>query len=127
MTTQRRKVREILELFMDEPPRWPSLWPLSPEEQRNLFITFVGGLGSIVVGACIIGIAIAFDRLEYRMGATPFTLMLATLLGAPLLAFGVFLRFAEKGSRFVRICFPLYVMAAVLFILAWIGIAAGVK
>ncbi len=32
------------------------------DEQRSLAITFLGGLGSIVVGACLIGAALAFDR-----------------------------------------------------------------
>ncbi len=37
-------------------------WELSREEQRNLAITFVGGLGSIVVGACVIGGGIVVAR-----------------------------------------------------------------
>jgi len=38
------------------------LWPLSRDEQRVLIITFVGGLASIVAGACVIGGAIAMTR-----------------------------------------------------------------
>jgi len=39
-----------------------SLWKLSRDEQRILMITFVGGLASIVVGACVIGGLIALAR-----------------------------------------------------------------
>lgn len=35
------------------------LWELSRDEKRVLIITFVGGLASIVAGACFIGGAIA--------------------------------------------------------------------
>jgi hypothetical protein len=38
-------------------------WELSATDWRLLTITFAGGLGSIVAGACIIGGAIALDRL----------------------------------------------------------------
>lgn len=38
------------------------LWQLTRDEQRVLLITFVGGLASIVVGAAIIGISLAFAR-----------------------------------------------------------------
>ena len=38
------------------------LWELSRDEQRLLIITFVGGLASIVAGACVIGGAIALVR-----------------------------------------------------------------
>jgi hypothetical protein len=39
-----------------------SLWDLSRDEQRILIITFVGGLASIVVDACVIGGAIGIAR-----------------------------------------------------------------
>jgi hypothetical protein len=38
------------------------VWQLSRDEQRVLLITFVGGLGAIVIGAAIIGLALALAR-----------------------------------------------------------------
>lgn len=38
------------------------LWEMSRDEQRLLIITFVGGLASIVAGACVIGGPIALVR-----------------------------------------------------------------
>lgn len=35
------------------------LWKLDLNEQRILLTTFLGGLASIIVGACFIGLAIA--------------------------------------------------------------------
>ncbi len=35
------------------------VWKLSRDEQRILLITFVGGLASIIVGAAVIGVAVA--------------------------------------------------------------------
>lgn len=39
-------------------------WKLDRNEQRMLVITFIGGLASIIVGACLIGGAIALARYE---------------------------------------------------------------
>src|SRR3974377_1949212 len=48
------------------------LWELSRDEQRELTIAFVGGLTSVVVGAAVIGGAIAmvrgFRALHYPLG-----------------------------------------------------------
>jgi len=38
------------------------LWRLNRDEQRVLLITFVGGFVSIIVGACILGLAITIAR-----------------------------------------------------------------
>jgi hypothetical protein len=43
-------------------PEERPLWKLDRGEQRILLITFVGGVGSIIVGAFFIGIAIALGR-----------------------------------------------------------------
>jgi hypothetical protein len=45
------------------------LWSMSRDEQRLLWITFVGGLASILVGAGIIGAAIVFARYEVRQNS----------------------------------------------------------
>ena len=42
------------------------LWKLNRDEQRLFWITFVGGLASIVVGAGVIGSAIALARYDLR-------------------------------------------------------------
>jgi len=44
------------------------LWKLSRDEQRVLLITFVGGLASIIVGAAVIGVAIALAHHAERPG-----------------------------------------------------------
>jgi len=38
------------------------LWELSRDEQRVLLITFAGGLASIVIGAAMVGSAIAYAK-----------------------------------------------------------------
>jgi hypothetical protein len=47
-----------------------SPWNLNSDEQRTLIITFVGGLGSLILAAVIIGAGIAFVR---SMNAHPGT------------------------------------------------------
>jgi len=63
---------------MGDEPRLPSEdrphWPLNRDEQRQLGISivgaFVGGVASIVIGAAIIGGAIAVAKLWGRRGGT---------------------------------------------------------
>jgi hypothetical protein len=53
------------------------LWRLTVEDQRVLLITFAGGLGAIVVGAGMIGAALAFGRF---WGNPPWVLAIWTVV-----------------------------------------------
>jgi hypothetical protein len=66
------------------------LWSLNRDEQRLLWITFVRGLASILVGAAVIGGAIAVARYEVRVssllslaGSTGFVLLLVVIGSSP--------------------------------------------
>jgi hypothetical protein len=109
------------------------LWVLSREDQRLFVITFVGGVASIVVGACVIGGAIALVR---GIKATHFSLVVligftAVYTVAVVSSFYDRRRLARIGlrlprSRVVLIAqLLLYVVFSVL-LLAWIGFAAGI-
>jgi heme/copper-type cytochrome/quinol oxidase subunit 2 len=113
-----------------------SLWALNREERRLLWITFAGGLGSIVVGACIIGGALALARyLEQKNQPLWLWLVLVglTLLVVAALVLLSFLLRSAKAAQDdlgedmgVALAVVLIPMAALL-LLVWIGIAAGVK
>ena len=108
-----------------------SLWDLSRDEQRILIITFVGGLASIVVGACVIGGAIGIARSlrtdhyplnDQFIGTATVTLIIAV--------FVIYrLRAGAEYKPLLRLMLIVMVPVAVLlamFLLAWIGLAAGI-
>lgn len=113
---------------------------LSPEEWRLLAITFVGGLASIIVGACILAGAVGTARLVERLqGFSLWWLALITALAALGLAlFGLLVIYPEVTSarkRRMQQRFRLFsalntagwaVLLTVL-LLAWIGILTGIK
>jgi hypothetical protein len=110
-------------------------WALSATEWRLLAITFVGGLGSIIVGACVIGGAIAIARWMTPHPKPDVLGHLAGLTGAVLLALLISLWILRRVLRpgFLRpLALPVGQFAtgaALIFIvllLAWIGLAAGV-
>ncbi len=104
-------------------------WALSATEWRLLTITFIGGLGSIITGACVIGAAISIDRAiaayqhPFRVGslvlATPVVLLLAT--------FNLWLAWGSDDLGKVRwFVFVTSGLLIALTFLVWIGLAAGV-
>jgi hypothetical protein len=116
---------------------------LDRSEQRVMFITVVGGLASIILGAVILGGALALahaikthpDGAEYAQ-----TLFALITLGAGviLLSYIYFRRFRGrpiKGSLDLWRHSPLVIRAAAVtvwlvlcvYLLALLGIAAGVK
>jgi hypothetical protein len=120
----------------------PALWRLDREEQRLLFVTFVGGAASFVVGASIVGAAIALARAFTNANkhaaavkhAEIITLVSVVILGAALIG----ARFvADRADKYrlsidravLGVGFVLLGVAALLgvvIVLAVIGIAAGV-
>jgi len=98
---------------------------LTAAERRNLAITFVGGLGSIVAGAVVIGGAIALFRVVapdphkiqwWAVGVV--NLVLVGYLG------GLYLgRSRLKGGLRV-ILLGLAVLMSALVILLWVGLVA---
>lgn len=54
------------------------LWVLSADEQRVLLITFVGGLASVVIGAAMIGAAVAYAK--WQAGKSPPGQLLPTVV-----------------------------------------------
>jgi hypothetical protein len=112
-------------------------WMLSAAEWRLLVITFVGGLGSIVAGACVVGGAIAIAR---RLGTEDLAgWAQVTVLAAFLGIVGVTLareirRRADISDR-ARLVFSVAIWATLavwsvltaMVLMVWIGVAAGVK
>jgi hypothetical protein len=93
------------------------LWKLDRSEQRVLAITFVGGVPPIVVGASLIGLAIALGRILGNLAGWPLAILAISGLVAIML-FGPYLslRKTEHGSN----------AFVVLAMLALIGQAAGI-
>jgi hypothetical protein len=117
------------------------LWDLSRAEQRILWITFVGGLASVVIGVGVVGGALALARAVSRFESTWGLLLLLTA-GQLALSFGLIrilrpevIRAAPIPFREGRSAAPRAWRAAVaemivawsVLILAWIGLADGVK
>ena len=101
-------------------------WELTPEEWRLLMITFVGGLGSIVVGAATIGVAFALSRWLRPATGLAGVIQAATTVGLCLALVWV-LRSGRAGfNSYTRVIFGVAVASALLVVLAWIGVAAGV-
>ena len=106
-----------------------SRWELTPEEWRTLVITFIGGLASIVVGACVIGAALAFSR-WWNHGNTIKNWPVSVWLTISCPAASAVIFYFWKKNKKQRLLFGLMVLnvlLSTLILLVWIGIAAGVK
>ena len=100
------------------------LWKLDRGEWRTLIITFAGGFGSIVAAACVIGLAIALARWENKSGLGYVAAGTAVGIGT----FLVVLVAARRGwidlSKTLVIAIGVVMIG--LWLLVWIGVAAGV-
>jgi hypothetical protein len=112
------------------------LWKLSRDEQRILLVTFAGGLGSIIVGAAVIGVALALAHRAEGPGHSRSDLALSSI--AAVAGFGFWVAYVRWGvlgmpfrpldrwpvsSRFTVLVGALLVAGVAL---TWIGIAAGI-
>jgi K+-transporting ATPase A subunit len=121
--------------FVGEKEPW---WVLTREEQRSLAITFVGGLGSIVVAACVIGGAVALARSVAPPHPKPadfgnLAALTAFVLVGALVTFWYLRRLRRRKGGGWRLLSWLWVVYAAFFVLflvmlllAWIGLAAGI-
>lgn len=105
-----------------------SVWWLSRDDQRLLWITFAGGLASILVGAGLIGLAITFAR---HWSSSP-GLEFATLSFAIGAAGGFGSSRAKyfPGNRsplLYKLLFGVCLAGLCFVALIWVGVAAGVK
>jgi hypothetical protein len=98
----------------------------SPEDWRLLMITFVGGLASIVVGAAMLGLAIALARIWHP--ANDFGTWFGLGICPVLTAIGVPLFFRDR-KKSVGNTLGLYFcgLVTLIVILIWIGVGAGIK
>jgi hypothetical protein len=106
------------------------LWALSAAEWRLLVITFVGGLGSIVAGACVIGGAIALARRDKHFDPGQWGLTTALALVGLVLALVMFRYFPpdDRVDRWLKQgTIAVFGFGVVFALLVWIGVAAGVK
>ena len=108
------------------------LWELSADEKRLLLITFVGGLASIVLGAVMIGAALALTRWEAHRHPDMLNLAMVTVLGVPagIPVWSKKFRSLNKinpCSPGFRVFATVYVLLASVLVLWWIGVGAGVK
>jgi hypothetical protein len=106
------------------------LWELSLDEKRILLVTFLGGVASIVVGAALIGVAIALARSQLRMPRN----LIGMAIALPCAIFGVWYvgrpysrRVLIGRNPWMRAVAVAFFALASVFILFWVGIAAGVK
>jgi hypothetical protein len=127
MTDRERSADEDEPTDRDRP-----LWSLSRDEQRILLITFAGGLGSIVVGAAMVGVAFALAHYEQRVHQQDWRDVGEITGILALMTLGLVVAQQSKGRRFGARKIPLLVVW-VLVILAWctyllwlVGIAAGI-
>lgn len=104
------------------------LWVLSHDEQRVLIITFVGGLASIIVGACVIGGAIALARGLKAIHVPLYLLIIWTVLVSFIVVWGAIVRpdWSGPGTRAAVITFLVMCFVLSILLLAWIGVAAGI-
>jgi hypothetical protein len=105
------------------------LWELSRDEQRVLIITFVGGLTSIVAGVCIVGGAIALVRGLRAIHYPPGWLL---FWAAAYIFAMAYITSCFRGWRrrpwpgYVLIGSLLVLVTFAIFLLALIGMAAGI-
>jgi Kef-type K+ transport system membrane component KefB len=121
-------------------PNERPLWNLNRDDQRLLAITFAGGLGSLVLAACLLAGAIAIARRVTRTPGWVTPLALVTALEVAVAAFFWFMYWfvrwnAHRRSRrpprllilYVRIWIVIILLVVAFFVTVWIGVAAGVK
>lgn len=103
------------------------VWALSREDQRLLWVTFIGGVASFIVGAVIIGVAIALARYF----ATNRAILAFITLGTTVVS--VVIPYIQARRRGVSMwsltspwVFPIQAVAVACLII-WIGVAAGIK
>lgn len=101
-----------------------SLWAMSPAEWRLLMITFAGGLASVVVGAAVLGLAVAAAKLVRLSLGNPVAWI--PPVGLTIAAAYVFvgeLTWARRKTRF-----NVWWIGLCLFFLflVWIGLAIGI-
>ena len=129
----------------EEPPEGHRpVWALSRDDQRTLWITFVGGLGSIVVGAAAIGGAIALaHHLTGPERPHGSYVPLLRLTGAALAVFALSIVLLlivrwrnrtfkpDRGDHALLVAGVATIWLTGLFcaflLLVWTGVAAGIK
>jgi hypothetical protein len=108
------------------------LWDLSRDDQRLLIITFVGGLASLVAGACVIGGAIALVR-GLRAIHHPLVFLIFLIFLTAVDIFYMIRGFKTRRSlqrpwpREVFIKWVSFWAGSSILLLVWIGLAAGIK
>ena len=119
---------------LDKPSDDTPIWNLTRDEQRILWITFLGGLGSIVAAALIIALALAVARslfpLQHPTGGL--IIVLLTLLvcgGVELFIAPDMVRRARGYKRLYRVLVYVLIgtlaLAITVFLLTLVGVAAG--
>lgn len=134
----------------DKPAAEPStgsdrpLWKLSRDEQRQLAITVVGGLAAILLGAGVLGGALAMSRwlqrprqhllLPLLAPAVPWMVVLGIFTALGILgALGYVLllrrkpRFTRRRRIIWRFTTVVWFVIWIFLVLAWIGVAAGIR
>ena len=110
------------------------LWRLNRDEQRVLLITFTGGFASIIVSACILGLAITIAR-NTELHQMRRNQMTANTLGTGavfvVLAITVprlIRRFHLDGGIMVFLWVLMFISAFIfsLWILTWVGLAGAI-
>jgi len=124
---------------LDRPrePEKRSRWRLNRDEQRTLIIGFVGGVGSTVLGAIFIGLAIGLVHAsEAHQGMALFVLYICfwVAMGAIALFVVYMLIYSFRARRGRRTPFPivpnvalaLFSAAVGVALVGWIGVFAGI-
>jgi hypothetical protein len=108
---------------MTEKPRWE----LTPEDWRTLIITFVGGVASIIVGAGLLGAALALAHWQTQgVRSGHWIGLVLSTVGIWTLTVGR-LGFHKPKDRWDVLLTGSLALFAAILLLTWIGIAAGVK
>jgi hypothetical protein len=104
------------------------LWEFSRDEHRVLIITFVGGVASIVVGASVIGGAIALVRaIKPAHSLLVFLIFItAVYILVVVLAAIAWNHWRRPGPRVAGISWLLAWVGLSILLLVWIGLAAGI-
>jgi hypothetical protein len=119
----------------DQLPKPPIVPQLTPEEGRMLVVTFIGGLGAIVVGAGVVGLAIALAHVMRYWHPPlwvwiPLAFVTAILVGMTglVLRKRPWLEAENREDQQVALgAGGFYVLLTILLVLMWIGMAAGVR
>jgi hypothetical protein len=128
---QRRREADAAPTNTAGPP-----WVLSAADWRLLVVTFIGGLGSIVAAACVVGGAISLARRVGKAGGlggwglvTVWALILtAVALTASIRTARIPLFRDDPMITFLRRSINVTASLVVaLALMVWIGVAAGIK